>query len=82
MDRWIRFGLFAAWLLLGVAGLIWWRRRQTSRRYPYSERASVIQESLRQMADLALVYWSKSERKYLRRIVTPLPGDWTGPTNA
>jgi hypothetical protein len=75
VDRWIRFGLFAAWLVLGFAILIWWRRLHASRRYPYSERAVVIQEAFKQMADLALVYWSKSEKKYLRRIVTPLELD-------
>jgi hypothetical protein len=67
--------LYAAWLLVSIAGLILWRRGHSSRRYPYSERAAVILEALKQMADLALVYWSKSEKKYLRRIVTPLELD-------
>jgi ATP-dependent Clp protease adapter protein ClpS len=45
------------------------------RSYPYSERASVILEAIRQSADLGVVYWSKSSKGFLRRVITPLQLD-------
>lgn len=71
MDYYIRWGLLLAWLLFGLALLIWWRRRHASRRYPYSERAAVILQALEQGADIGMIYWSKTARRHLRRVVTP-----------
>lgn len=61
--------------MFGVALLMWWRRRHATHHYPYSERAKIISEALHETRDLALIYWSKSQRKFLRRIVTPLELD-------
>ena len=73
MDRWIRYGLAAAWAGFVLAMLLWWwRRRYSTRRYSYSERATVIHDAMRQSADLGVVYWSKSEKGFLRRVITPL----------
>src|SRR5207249_590913 len=45
------------------------------RHYPYSERAEVVLEALQKATDLAMIYWSKSERRFQRRIITPLELD-------
>ncbi len=75
MDRWIHLGLLGTWFLFTLVFLIWWRRRRPARRYPYSERATVILAALHQTADLGIIYFSKSEKKFQKRIVTPLELD-------
>jgi hypothetical protein len=75
LDSLIRYGLLLAWLAFGFAVLWWWRRRLASKHYAYSERASTILQAIKQSADLGLVYWSRSEKRFLRRIVTPLELD-------
>lgn len=73
MDRWIRYGLAIAWVGFALAMLLWWwRRSYSTRRYSYSERASIIHEAMQQSADLGVIYWSKSQKTFLRRIITPL----------
>jgi hypothetical protein len=73
LDRWIRYGLAVAWagFALGIL-LWWWRRRYSTRHYSYSERATVIHDAIQQSADLGVIYWSKSEKSFLRRVITPL----------
>lgn len=71
MDFYIKLALVVAWAGFSVVLLVWWRRRHSSRRYPYSDRAAVILRALEQRADLGMIYWSKSERRHLRRVVTP-----------
>ena len=75
MDRWIHLGLLGTWFLFALVFLIWWRRRRPARRYPFSERATVILAALHQTADMGIIYWSKSEKKFQKRIVTPLELD-------
>ncbi len=75
MELVIRYGLLLAWLAFGFAVLWWWRRRLTSKHYSYSERAAVILQAIKQNADLGLVYWSRREKRFLRRIVTPMELD-------
>ena len=76
MDQLIRIGLLFAWVAFGIAALLWWwRHLYGARRYSYSERATAIQEALRQSADLGVIYWSKTEKRFLRRVLTPLELD-------
>ena len=76
MDQLIRIGLLFAWVAFGIAALLWWwRHLYGARRYSYSERATAIQEALRQSADLGVIYWSKTEKRFLRRALTPLELD-------
>jgi len=76
LDRLIRIGLLFAWIAFGIAALIWWwRHLYGSRRYSYPERATAIQEALRLSADLGIIYWSKTEKRFLRRVITPLQLD-------
>ena len=76
MDRLIRIGLLFAWVAFGIAALMWWwRHLYGSRRYSYPERATAIQEALRINSDLGIIYWSKTEKRFLRRVVTPLELD-------
>jgi predicted DNA-binding transcriptional regulator YafY len=58
----VLFALLVYWL---------WRRWQGRKRYAYSERAHLISEAMRIAADLSLVYWSRTEKRYLKRVVTP-----------
>ncbi len=75
MEQVIRYGLLLAWLAFGFAVLWWWRRRLSSKHYSYSERAAIILQAIKQSADLGLVYWSRREKRFLRRIVTPMELD-------
>jgi hypothetical protein len=76
LDQWIRWGLLAAWSVFAIAALTWWwRRRYRSLKYSYSERAVAIKKAIDESSDLGLVYWSKTERRFLRRIITPLELD-------
>lgn len=71
MDYYIRMGLLVGWALFGLAALIWWQRRHGSRKYSYTERAQVILDAIQAHGDLGMIYWSKSEKKFIRRVVTP-----------
>jgi ATP-dependent Clp protease adapter protein ClpS len=72
VDRWIQFGFMVAGVLLGMAVFLWWRRRRATHHYLYDERAALVAEALAKTADLGLLYWSRSQKKFLRRVVTPL----------
>jgi hypothetical protein len=71
VDQYIRIGLVAVWALFGVALLVWWRRRRASKRYAYSERAQTILDAIRLGRPVGMIYWSKTEKRFLRRVVTP-----------
>jgi hypothetical protein len=76
LDQWIRWGLLVAWSVFGIALLIWWWRRRYSRlKYAYTERAVAIKKAIDESADLGVVYWSKTEKRFLRRLITPLELD-------
>lgn len=64
-------GLLATWLLFAIAALVWWRRRHSSKKYSFTERAQVILEAIQAKLDVGIIYWSKHENKFLRRVVTP-----------
>lgn len=68
-------GLLGAWVLFALAALIWWRRRHDSKKYSYTERAQIILDAIRDRLDLGMIYWSKTERKFIRRVITPLELD-------
>jgi ATP-dependent Clp protease adapter protein ClpS len=71
VDHYIRMGLAAAWALFILTGLIWWWRRRGSKHYPYSERATLILDAIRDGCDIGMIYWSKTQRRYISRVVTP-----------
>lgn len=66
---------FAVVLGIAIALFLWRRRRRSSHHYSFPERSAVIVDALKQGSALAIVYWSKSQGKYLRRVVTPLDLD-------
>jgi Tfp pilus assembly protein PilF len=57
-------------LILLAAGFVWWRQRR-EREYSAGERVAKIRQALRDHVDISIVYWSKSRRKILRKVVTP-----------
>jgi len=71
VELYIRIGLLLTWVGFAVALLLWWRRRQGAQHFAYSERATVILEAIRDGLDLGIIYWSKSEKKFIRRVITP-----------
>ncbi|MCG3148081.1 MAG: hypothetical protein PCFJNLEI_01523 [Verrucomicrobiae bacterium] len=71
MEQYIRIGLLAVWVLFALAALVWWRRRHSSKKYSYTERAQVILDAIHAGVDVGMIYWSKSEKKFIRRVVTP-----------
>jgi hypothetical protein len=76
LEQWIRWALLTAWSVFAIALLVWWwRRRFRSLKYSYPERAVAIKKAIDESSDLAIVYWSKKGRRFLRRIVSPLELD-------
>jgi len=71
VDYYIRMGLLAAWVLFALAALVWWRRKHGSKKYSYTERAQIILDAIHDRLDVGMIYWSKSEKKFIRRVVTP-----------
>ena len=71
----MRAVVIAVVLGLVIAILVRRRRRRSLHHYSFPERSAVILDALKTRSDLAIVYWSKSQKKYLRRVVTPLDLD-------
>jgi predicted DNA-binding transcriptional regulator YafY len=58
-------------LLLALVGIQVWKRWQKRRRYSHSERARLIAEAVQTGKDLRVVYWSRTEKKMIKCVLTP-----------